>query len=206
MSLFNAKTQQEETDALAQYLPSDKIFNSKSFDGSNLRKLLTALGGELSRIDQLFQNVMDGLNLLTTTDLDYIRLWEGAVGIPDESFPDTESLGIEARRTHILIKMRSLGVLTEQDFVDLALLLGYVISIENGTLYGVFPLSFPIAFAPSIKTARFLMVINAPASLTGAYSFPIAFPVIFSTGNNIISSLFNILKPANTRILFNYTL
>ncbi len=206
MSVFAAKTQQQEADVLGQYLPSDKIFNTKNLEGSNLRKLLYGLGGELTRIDELFASVMSGLNLLTTQDLNYIRLWEGAVGIPDASFPDTEILGIEQRRTQVLIKLRSLGVLTEQDFIDLALLFGYTITISSGLEYGVFPLTFPISFYPNVKSARFTMVVNAPASLTGAYVFPISFPLNFSTGSNVISSLFNVLKPANTRIIFNYTL
>lgn len=206
MSIFDAKTRQEEADVLGQYLPSDRIFNAKNFEGSNLRKLLYGIGGELARIDELLASIMSGLNLLTTQDLVYIRLWEGAVGIPDESFPDTEVLSIEARRTQILVKLRSLGVLTEQDFVNLALLFGYVITISSGTEYGVFPLTFPISFYPTIKAARFTMVVNAPSSLTGAYTFPITFPIVFSTGNNIISSLFDRLKPTNTRIIFNYVL
>ena len=50
------------------------------------------------------------------------------------------------------------------------------------------------------------MVVNTPSDLVGLYSFPLEFPLTFSSGNNILSSLFDVLKPANTRVIFNYTL
>jgi hypothetical protein len=38
------------------------------------------LAGEFKRVDDLFQSVWDGTNILTTNDVNYMSLWEGAVG------------------------------------------------------------------------------------------------------------------------------
>ena len=159
----------------------------------------------MTRVDQIFQSVWDGTNILTTTDPQYMAAWEGAVGIPNSYFPNTTSLTIEQRRQQVLIQLRSLGVLTEQDFIDLAALLGIAITIQHGIDYGTFPLIFPIPFFSSRIEARFTMIVNVPASLLG-YTFPLSFPAMFSSGNTIISTLFDILKPANTVIIYNYVL
>lgn len=203
---FQAHTLQENTDALAAYLPNDKLFAAKNFDGTNLRKLLVGIGGELTRVDQIFQSVWDGTNILNTTDPDYMSAWENAVGIPNTYFTQTTSLTIEERRKQILIQLRSLGVETAQDFIDLAALFGYVITISNGTNYGTFPMMFPFTFFANVIDARFTMIVNAPASLN-PYAFPLTFPLTFSPDQgNTLETLFNILKPANTKIIFNYIL
>lgn len=206
MGQFQAHTLEQHTQAFTQYLPSDKVFAAKNFDGSNLRKLFKGLSGELVRVDQIFQSVWDGTNLLETNDPDYMAAWESAVGIPNSYFTQTTSLTMDQRRNQVLIQLRSLGVLTAQDFIDLAALLGITITISPGTEISGFPLVFPFVFFASTTAARFTMVVNAPVSLS-PYSFPMTFPLTFSSDeSNILETLFNILKPANTQIIFNYNL
>lgn len=206
MTGFEAHTLEQETDAMARYLPNDKLFAAKNFDGTNLRKLLIGMNGEVTYVDQIFESVWSGTNILTTTDPDYMAAWEAAVGIPNTYFTQTTSLTIEQRRQQVLIQLRSLGVLTSQDFIDLAALFGYVITISNGIMYGTFPMMFPFTFFGSKTDARFTMVVNAPTSLD-PFTFPMTFPITFSPDQgNILETLFNILKPANTQIIFNYIL
>jgi len=204
MTGFLAHSLEENASTLAAYLPNDKLFAAKNLDGTNLRKLLKGLGGELTRVDQIFQSVWDGTNILETTDPNYMAAWEGAVGIPNTYFTETTSLTIEERRQQVLIQLRSLGVLTEQDFIDLAALLGITITIEHAIDYATFPMIFPIILLDRASQARFIMIVNAPASLN-PFIFPMTFPITFSsTESNILETLFNILKPANTQIIFNY--
>jgi uncharacterized protein YmfQ (DUF2313 family) len=100
-----------------------------------------------------------------------------------------------------------LGVLTEQDFIDLAAIFGYTIEISNGIEYGTFPLIFPFTLFANPKQARFTMIINMPTSLAPTSVFPLTFPFTFSSGGgSVIECLFNNLKPANTSIVFNYIL
>lgn len=208
MTQFQAHTLDQQTEALSRYLPNDKIFSTKNFDGSNLRKLLKGLGGEITRVDQIFQSVWDGTNLLETNDPDYMSAWESAVGIPNSYFTQTTSLTINQRRNQVLVQLRSLGVLTAQDYVDLAALLGYTIEVYAGLEYGVlFPMVFPLVLIGTPTEARFTIVINMPASLAPTSVFTMTFPFTFSSGGSgILETLFNVLKPANTIIIYNYIL
>lgn len=206
MTQFQAHTLEQQTQAFTQYLPNDKVFMAKNFDGSNLRKLFKGLSGEVVRVDQIFQSVWDGTNLLETNDPDYMAAWEAAVGIPNSYFTQTTSLTMEQRRNQVLIQLRSLGVLTAQDFIDLAALLGITITITPGSEVTGFPFVFPFILFGSITDARFTMIVNAPTSLD-PFAFPMTFPLTFSSDEgNILETLFNILKPANTQIIFNYNL
>lgn len=200
MSNFQAHTLEQHQQALAQYLPNDRLFLAKTLKGKNLYKLLMGLGGELQRMDEIFQSVWDGTNILTTIDPNYISLWEGFVGIPDNIFTQTTSLSIEERRQNILIKLRSLGVLTEQDFIDLAALLGVSITIKHGIEVAYPPYTPP--FIPmSSYGARFVWIIQGPNLDIASYP-PYSVPFTPSAPNSQLSDLFQILKPANTILIF----
>jgi uncharacterized protein YmfQ (DUF2313 family) len=207
MTNFQSHTVEEHQRALGQYFLNDRTATNKNIIGSNLYKMFYGLAGEFKRVDDLFQSVWDGTNILTTTDVNYMSLWEGAVGIPDDVFVNTASLSIDERRSQVLIKLTSLGVLTEQDFIDLAALFGYVVEISNGIEYGTFPLTFPFTFFSTPKQARFTMIVNMPTSLAPTSVFPLVFPFTFSDGGgSILELLFRKIKPANTTIVFNYIL
>lgn len=200
MASFQAHTLQEHQQALGQYLPNDRLFAAKNIQGKNLFKLLMGLGGEFQRVDAIFQSVWDGTNILTTNDVNYIELWEGFVGIPDNIFTQTSSLTIEERRQNILIKLRSLGVLTEQDFIDLAALLGVAITIKHGIEFAYPPYTPP--FIPmSSYGARFVWIVQGPDLDIASYP-EYSVPFFPSAPVSQLSSLFEILKPANTILIF----
>jgi uncharacterized protein YmfQ (DUF2313 family) len=204
---FQTHTLEQHQQALAQYAPNDRLFQAKNVKNTNLYKLFLGLGGEFTRVDEIFQNVWDNTNILTTNDADYISRWEDAVGIPDSIFLKTDSLPLSERKNNILLKLRSLNCLTEQDFIDLAAILGYTVEISNGINYGTFPLTFPFTFFSTTKQARFTMIVNVPTSLAPTSVFPLVFPFTLSSGGgSIIERLFNELKPANTTVIFNYIL
>jgi uncharacterized protein YmfQ (DUF2313 family) len=202
MTGFKAHTLGEHTRALAQYLPSG--ISAKINPSSNLYKLLEGLGGELTRIDELFEDTFKQLDILTCDNVEYMSLWEALVGLPDDVFPKTDSLTIVERRDQVLLKLRGLGALTEQDFIDLAKLLGIDIKIEHGTDFG-FPYTFPIIFTGNERESRFVMVVNLPEEFDIGEKFPLTFPFTLSGENsNALEALFNKLKPATTIIIFNY--
>lgn len=207
MPNFQAHTVEEHQQALGQYFLNDRLGTNKNIAGSNLYKMFMGLAGEFQRVDALFQSVWDGTNIFATQDINYIELWEGAVGLPDNCFTQTTLLSLEERRNQVLIKLKSLGVLTKQDFIDLAALFGYTIEISNGTKYGVFPMTFPFTFFNNPGEARFTMIVNMPTSLAPTSVFPMTFPFTLSDGGgSILECLFRELKPANTSIVFNYIL
>jgi uncharacterized protein YmfQ (DUF2313 family) len=207
MPNFQAHTVEEHQQALGQYFLNDRLATNKNIIGSNLYKMFMGLAGEFQRVDALFQSVWDGTNILTTNDPNYMALWEGAVGLPDGCFNQTTSLSIDERRNQVLIKLTSLGVLTEQDFIDLAALFGYTIEISNGIEYGTFPLTLPFTLFANPKQARFTMIVNMPTSLAPISVFPLVLPfTLCDGGGSVLECLFRELKPANTTIVFNYIL
>lgn len=201
MPNFQAHTVEEHQQALGQYFLNDRLGTNKNIIGSNLYKMFMGLAGEFQRVDALFQSVWDGANILTTQDLNYIELWEGAVGIPNSYFTQTTSLSIDDRRQQILIQLRSLGLLTEQDFIDLAALLGYTITIQQGinTLYP--PYSVPHLPLGNEKEARFIMIINGLGGTLEDYP-PYDVPHFPHNPGSQLQTLFNILKPSNIIILY----
>tara|TARA_R110000868_G_C10972986_1_gene771133 strand:- start:25194 stop:25799 length:606 start_codon:yes stop_codon:yes gene_type:complete len=198
MTRFKAHTRQEHQRALAQYLPSG--IKAKINPNSNLYKLLDGFGGELTRIDELFEDVFKQLNILTTDNSDYMSLWESLLGLPDDIFPQTDSLTIAERREQVLLKLRGLGALTEQDFIDLAALLGIVITIEHGIDNAYPPYNVPF-YPISENGARFIMIIKGSGLFNAVYP-PYNIPFFPTAENSQITKLFEKLKPSNTKILF----
>lgn len=200
MANFKTHTLEEHTRAIAQYLPNDKVFAAKNYKDKNLYKMLKGFAGELKRVDDIFENIWQGVNILTTQDLEFIALWEAALGIPDDSFTETDSLDIEARRNQILIKLRSLWILTEQDLIDLAALLGETINIKKGIDTAYPPYSIP--YTPlSSKNVRFVWIIQGEGFDEASYP-PYDIPYTPTAPKSQLRSLFEDLKPANTILIF----
>jgi len=164
--------------------------------GTNFRNFLVGLAGELVRAEGYLKSYQDEYDPRTTTL--FIEEWEKALGIPDDCFPGNGS--IENRRRDVLIKLASLGVQTEQDFVDLAALFGVNVVIVSGVEIGAFPLTFPFLLLGEVQS-RFTMVVQF--TVVGGTVFPMTFPLIFGDeAIEIMQCLFNKLKPANVQIIY----
>ena len=203
MSILNFFRDDEDRSIriLSQHIPSGPAWEAKSRPESNFYKVLRGLVKELSRVEAQIQNVADEHDINKTVDL--LPEWEASVGIPDSCFTTSGSLA--QRRTNVILKLGRLnGTATNQDFVDIAEILGFEVEVISGSSFSLFPLAFPLSFVVSPTVARFTMrvqVNNAPPSGV----FPIPFPLIFTgTNSNILECVFNILKPAVTVIDFVY--
>jgi len=197
MALANTRDIEQYTDSLARYMPGGDLFASRSVADSTFRKLLRGLSGELFRCNGLIKEYCEQIIPDTTTK--FVSEWESALGIPDDCFFGTGTL--EERRLHVLIKLASFGVQTQQDFINLALLFGIVVTVTNGTLHGTFPMEFPLSFFNSSQDARFTIIVDFDEILGGV--FPYTFPILFGDATlSIIECLFEKLKPANTELIF----
>ena len=198
---FKSHSKEEHATSLAQYLQNGKIFQLKNVAGSLLRRLLLGFSSELQRAEQKVNETSVNYDIRTTTLL--IEEWESAVGIPDDCFSGRGSL--DKRRTDVLIKL-GVALLTEQDYVDLGILLGIKVKIKNFEDFVTFPLPFPIPFSPSDKAAKFTMIIQL--SKEGAQCiFPLDFPICFNAaGKNEIECIFRKLSAANVKLIFEFVL
>lgn len=197
MSLFQRRDNEEYTDSLARYLPGGELFASKFKQSSNFRALLRGMAGELFRANGFLREYND--NIIPDTTVKFIEEWESTLGIPDDCFSGTGTT-LERRRD-ILTKLAALGVQTDQDFIDLAVIFGVTVTVNAGIDEITFPLTFPVVMFTTEQEARFTIVIRF--TVQAANKFPLTFPILFGSGEiAILECLFTKLKPANCDIIF----
>lgn len=190
------RTQTEQAVSLAKYLPGGRIF-AKAYDNtSNLHKFLKGLTSELVLADGYLRTYEQ--EIIPDQTVLFLEEWEKAVGIPDDCFSGTGD--VDTRRSHVLIKLASLGVQTQQDFVDLAALFGITVTVGSGVDFASFPMELPMLLL-SPTEARFTIIVLF--TVTTPNEFPMTFPITF--GDQVIAivqCLFNKLKPANCQTIF----
>ncbi len=186
--------------ALAAYLPNGKMFEAKNIQGSNFNQLLRGIAGEMRTV-QGFLGTLAAEYFPDNTVL-FLDEWERALGIPDDCFDGTGSA--DERRTHILVKLASLGIQTAQDFIDLAALFGAVAAVTPGAdtaAPSVFPMVFPLILDGPADELRFTIIVRLTAP--DVDRFPLQFPFTFGSRlATILECLFNKLKPVNCRVVF----
>lgn len=183
-------TIEQHTQALANYLPSGRLFAAKLRANTVLRKLLTGLAGEVLNSEGFVKALQD--EFIPDTTVKFIEEWESVLGIPDDCFLATGDT--DERRRDILIKLASLGVQTADDFVALAALFGIAVTVSSGKAVNE-------PSAASDKEQRFTIVVTF--TVDAANTFPLTFPIPF--GDEVIAiveCLFIKLKPANCNVLF----
>lgn len=199
MTFIETRTQEQQANKLATYLPNNDLYTGKNRDGSNLRKVLLGLAQQWLDFRGLVNDVQEQYNPTSTTDL--IEEWEAFVGIPDDCLDNTGTL--EQRRLNILLKLAGINATTAQQFENIAAVLGYGVTVETGYDYGTFPFTFPFILLTSTDVP-FTIVVTLDASLEPS-GFPFTFPFELTSGvPNILLCFFEKLKPANTQVFFRY--
>ena len=196
--LITQHSKSKHADALADYLPGGRLFESARVSDSNFRKLLLGLAGELFTAEGYLKTIANEYDINTTSL--FIDEWEAALGVPDLCFSGTGTL--DDRRRDVLIKLASLGVQTVDDFEALGDILGVSVTVGPGIDFStVFPMTFPAIFFNTGKEARFTIIVDF--TVEAANEFPLTFPFTFGSSDiAILECLFNKLKPANCDIIF----
>jgi len=197
MVKFNRNTLVDHTQISVSFLPLGKLFDQKNIPDSNIHNLFTAFSKEFVRDENKIATVAEEHNIFNTTL--FIEEWESAVGIPDACF--TIAPTIEERRANIIIKLRASGVSTQEQFEEIALLLGFVVTVT--------PLqdeAFPPYCVPFIPTkspaSRFIMVVRGDGIIPEVPPYDVPFTPAAIGQQSILQCIFGILKPANVGILF----
>lgn len=203
--LFKTKTDSNQQETLASFVPNGRPFLAKRFPQAKLYKLLWGLALECGRAEGLLNDITLEHEIYQTTYL--IEEWERALGIPDECIPVGST--IERRRDMVLLKLGAMGLQSEQDWIDFIAILGYTATIRQGTCYGIFPYTctFPLYIFNQPSDARFDWEITViGADVPCIFPFSTLFPICFSDNiTNILTCLFNKLKPKNTNLRIVYT-
>lgn len=195
-----ARTQEEQTQSLAHYLPGGRVWAAKNVADTLTRKLLFGLAGELVRVEDLIDEFREEV-LPDKTTL-FIDEWERALGIPCECF---DGIGtVEERRNDVLAKLAMLGIQTAEDIRALiATVYGLNVTITTPELdpNAVFTYTFPFTFGISEREAKFSIIIDYD-DLPAAVVFPYTFPLPFMNREiRNIECLVRQLKPANVQVV-----
>jgi len=199
MSFLKDLTQEQQTDVLAQYLPSGRIYSKKFDDQSNLRKILFGLAAVWLEDRKLLNELFDEYDPETTTK--FIEEWEKTVGIPDDCF---NNLGTdEERRKNILLKLTGINTTTKEQFEALAVILGIGVNVISGFEESVLPQIIPFIILDGIAVS-YTIVVEVTVEPTPSIIPQIIPFIIQESGSTLLECLFNKLKPANTQIIFKF--
>lgn len=201
MPTFTVHNQRQQADIIASKIPDGKAWADKYIDGTVMRNLLIGYGLEFMRLEGNLNYTSDELSLIRTQDL--INDWEVEYGIAKSCFADQEASTLEARINNILIMIAANGTSTEEQFENIALLLGLNVDVEPGhSLLTKFTLTFPFTFFSDVVDARYTIVVTFLDALEAA-EFTHTFPFVFGdTRVGLLKCFFNILKPANCQVIY----
>lgn len=108
---------------LSKLLPSGRAWPRAL--GSRLERLLAGLGEELARADERVRTLLRESDPRTATEL--LPEWERSVGLPDPCSGPIE--GLAGRRGAVVARLLPIGGPTPQFYRDLALALGFSVTI-----------------------------------------------------------------------------
>ncbi len=189
---------EDQPGLLAAHLPIGGVFDAAHESGTNFRALIEGLGGEYFRAEENIFDVCEEMDPQVTDDL--LPEWERSVGIPDDCFSTAGDF--DRRRQAVLLKVGGFRVQTEQDFIDLAAILGQTIEIEAGAESGAYPMRYPARYLGGAKGARFTMIVHFPNSEN--INYPQEYPVPYGIGTGIVECVILHAAPSTVTVIFSY--
>ena len=193
-SVFESHTVEQHTQSIANFLPDGRIFAIKTIEDSTFRKFISGLAPEFQRAeDTLIEtSVQHDINCA----VDFLELWERAVGIPDECFPGGADL--DTRRLHVILKLAQMNISTEDEFIALAAKLGFTITIDHPSANSFPPYDIPYIPVPNLN--RFTWIVEGIGTNLNVPPYDI--PLFLDESSNILICVFEFLKPAMSQIIF----
>lgn len=196
---FTTRTQEQQTNILAQYLPDNKLFEQKYNDAANIRKLLLGLAVEFGRKRGVLNDIRNEYFPSGTTQ--FLSDWERQVGIPSDCIPVAAT--DQERRDRILLKLASINATTKKQFENIITALGFAGTVSNATDESGLPLTLPFILI-SEDERPFTIIVTLDASLQGEV-LPLTLPFTLSSAvPEILECLFNRLIPAHCQVYFRY--
>ncbi len=191
----NADSYREQ---IIKLLPQGMAWNTDP--SSNFYKVIDAMAQEFARVDAMCTLLVD--ESFPDTTLQLLPNWERVAGLPDEcsELGDT----IQVRRMNLLAKIAARGGQTIAYFIEVALKMGFTITISE---YNPFRVDYSaVEDGLNDEDWQFAFLVSAPEETVvwfrsggSAAGEPLA-----TWGNERLECLINRLKPAHTLALFAY--
>ena len=200
-TVFDPASTDDQALLLAKHLPTGRIWSNAFNPSSTFGKLIRGLGIEFYRFQVLVQKLFNEMDINLTDEL--LPDWEQSVGLPDSCF--RTDLDDPTRRLQVREKFSKFGgVQTAADFVRVAAVFGFNVTITPGSEGALFPLLFPLTFGGTPKEAKHTIFVTILDDISSDSTFPLPFPLPFSTdAATFIRCLFETLVPANVQIIIN---
>lgn len=180
MMQFLRQTIEKVANTIALYLPNDALFQDKWVAGTPLRKTLKGWAHPIQDADNKIAEFLTEFNLLNTQLL--TQEWAASVGIPDNIYP--LNVNNDTLRTYVICKLRSNGVQTIDDFLEVADCLG----VANVTM------------EPDPITPHTVNVYGDDL-LTSTIP-PLSVPFSLLAGNQLLIDVFESLKPIHVEFIY----
>jgi len=196
------KSQDEYALSFAKYLPNGELWISKNIPESNLYKLLFGLAYILIDVDIKINELKTEFYPVNTEK--FIEEWEELLGIPDGCLKNDGNL--EERKINIIGALGALGAVTKQDFINIAVVMGFEIKIEHMTDVSAWSWTWPHMWGGTPKQNRFIMIVtflNLPS--VAASLWPWIWQHLWGDDVSLIlRCIFNRIKPAHTEFVYRY--
>lgn len=188
------------TDQLISLMPRGVIWDEMTEHDTHFTALLTALAEEFARIDGRTEQLINETDPRSIFEM--LFDWEQWLGLPGDCSAQANTL--EQRRQAVWDLLTSTGGQSRQYFINLAARLGYTVTITEFFPHTVIsPVNYPLYG----KNWLYLWQVNALnqgeeiryMTVISGVNEPLA-----TRDTNILECALNRLKPAHTRILFNY--
>lgn len=117
---------------IKQLFPKGRLWTFP--EGSTIVKLITGIAQEFTRVADRADDLIREADPRQTTEM--LSDWEEAYGLPGDCGPLATT--IADRRTQLVNKITNIPSQNKQVFVDIAVSLGYAITLSDVTEYSVF--------------------------------------------------------------------
>lgn len=195
-----AKSIEQYAAMLCQLLPRGSLWHAEK--GTQLRKLMTALAAELTRLEGDAERLLRELDPMST--IEALEDWERELGLPDECLGESE--GLAARREAVVRKLQRGGLMNVPYYISLAKALGY----DDVSISSVQPFRAEASraedpvWSDSVANVFYVSVdgtgnarrFHAGTSQAGDY--------LSYAGDTVLECIINREKPAHTQAVFQY--
>ncbi len=194
------RNRDEYTVSFAHYLPTGQLWVGKTIKETNLYKLFYGLSLLLLELDIDIQDFKNEFYPVNTTQ--FLEEWEELLGIPDGCLKNTGTT--EERRLNVLGCLGALGAVTEEDWINLADLMGFQITIQRMAEETAWPWTWPHVWGGSAVQNRFITIINfIGVSGTIQGTWPWTWPHVWGEDiTKFVQCIFNRIKPAHIKLVF----
>ncbi|MCK5602310.1 DUF2313 domain-containing protein [Candidatus Pacearchaeota archaeon] len=186
------------TVSVAHYVPTGDLWASKWIGENVFYKLLSGLSLIILEADTLLTQFQDEFYPNGTTE--FLSEWEALLGIPDGCIEVAGS--IEQRQSNVLGALAALGAVTHDDWINLAKVMGFDITIEYLNTGNTFPLTLPYTVGDSKYIKNTIKIVFQDLELAGS-EFPLTLPYTLSEDLKAgVKCIFERIKPAHVQIIF----